>query len=105
MFPNESKDTIREFLEAFVDGFAFKRNERLKFRPNDKVMDVYRALYPTDFGGDSLELETFSANLEDKFNFDLSLVTNNEVTLGELFKMITNPNQSTHSITGSAGSE
>lgn len=103
MFPNESKDSIREFLKAFVDGFTFKSNQRLKFRPGDKVMDIYRTLYPTLGGADALEVETFFMNLEKRFGFDASTVTNEDVTLGELFKRITHPNN-THSITASGGS-
>jgi hypothetical protein len=60
--------------------------------PSDKVMDIYRTLYPTPGWADSLEIETFSINLEKLYGFDASTVTNEEVTLGELFRMIKNPN-------------
>ena len=43
-FPDVPKEDIRKFLDAFVDGFAFKTSQRLKFVPDDKVMDVYRSL-------------------------------------------------------------
>jgi len=63
-FPNASKEEIRKFLDAFIDGFAFKRQQRLKFIPGDKVMDVYRALNPSDVWPDALELETFAKILK-----------------------------------------
>jgi len=94
-FPQIPKDKIREFLYCFVDGFAFKREKRLNFSPDDKVMDVYRALYPSEGWPDALELETFAKNLEKKYGFDLSRVKNPNVRLGELFKMVIkgNPNK------------
>jgi hypothetical protein len=89
-FPDASKDDIRSFLTAFVDGFAFSDKQRLKFSPDDKVMDVYRALYPSAGGCDALELETFAMNLEEKYGIDLSRVEDHEVTLGTLFQMTGN---------------
>ena len=53
-FPNSPKEEIRRFPVAFIDGFAFKSNQRLKFTPDDKVMDVYRALYPSKDWPDAL---------------------------------------------------
>lgn len=91
-FPDASKQDIRSFLDAFVDGFAFSTKKRLKFSPDDKVMDVYRALYPSTGGADSLELETFGMNLEEQYGIDLAKVENHDITLGALFKMTQNPN-------------
>lgn len=87
-FPDSPKDEIRKFLQTFVDGFAFKDQQRLKFAPDDKVMDVYRALYPSEGWLDSLEIETFSENLKKEYDFDLATVTNPDITLGQLFEMI-----------------
>ncbi|TGU72436.1 hypothetical protein E4633_09025 [Geomonas terrae] len=94
-FPQATKESIREFLECFVEGFAFDNKERLKFTPNDKIMEIYRALYPTEGWPDALELETFAINLEKKYRFDLAGVFTEELTLGQIFKMATsaNPNQ------------
>lgn len=97
-FPTDNKDAIRDFLEAFTDGFAFSSKKRLKFGPNDKVMDLYRALYPEPGWADSLELETFSANLEDKYGLDLENVDDHDITLGRLFEMTRNPNNQIQNI-------
>jgi propanediol dehydratase small subunit len=88
-FPNVTKDSIRAFLECFVDEFAFSSKRRLKFTPDDKIMDVYRAIYPTKGWSDSLELETFSINLEKKYRIDLGSVLTDDLTLGQLFLLAT----------------
>lgn len=84
--PQAENADIRLFLDAFIDGFGFKRQERLKFSPEDKVMDVYRALYPTPGWPDGMELETFALILKKTYGFDLAAVMDYEVTLGELFE-------------------
>lgn len=91
-FPNVPKDEIRRFLQAFVDGFSFRDQQRLKFAPDDKLMDVYRALYPSKEWPDALELETFSKNLEKEYGFGLSKITDPDITLGQLFAMIHDSN-------------
>ena len=106
-FPDVPKDEIRRYLEAFVDGFAFKSNQRLKFSPDDRIMDVYRSLYPSKDMADALEIVFLAKNLKREYNFDLSGVTNSEVTLGELYEMIRNPNKSvepTRATEGARGS-
>lgn len=86
-FPEVPKGDIRVFLEVFVDAFAFSSKKRLKFNPDDKVMDVYRAIYPTPGWPDSLELETFARGLERKYGFDLRKVFDQDTTLGRIFEM------------------
>lgn len=56
-FPEVPKGDIRDFLEVFVDAFAFSSKKRLKFNPEDKVMDVYRAIYPHRAGWIHLSLK------------------------------------------------
>lgn len=91
-FPTVSKEAIREYLDTFIDGFAFSTKKRLKFSPDDKVMDVYRALYPSPGWPDTCELETFAMNLEERYGVDLARVWKpEETTLGEVFEMIRNP--------------
>jgi hypothetical protein len=86
-FRDVPKTEIREFLEQFVDGFAFSSKKRLRFSPADKVMDVYRALYPPGTMVDALELETFAGNLRKKYGIDLAKLWRPDITLGELFAM------------------
>ena len=94
-FSKVPKEDIREFLKAFADGFAFDTNRRLKFEPDDKVMDVYTALYPSTGWGDALEVETFVMIIKEKYGVDLSKVGNPDITHGQIFEMTRNPHDKT----------
>ena len=74
-------------MEQFVDGFLFRSENRLKFSPDDKVNDIYKALYPSSNWGDALELETFAINLKEHYSFNLEKVWNENITLGQIFKL------------------
>jgi propanediol dehydratase small subunit len=86
-FPSASKHDIRAFLAAFVDGFAFPRKRRLCFSPDDKIIEVYRTLYPSPHTPDSLEMETFTKVLKDRYALDVERLPQREYTLGELFAL------------------
>jgi hypothetical protein len=86
-FPSASKQQIRTFLDTFVDGFAFPRKRRLCFSPDDKVIDIYRTLYPSRYAPDALEMETFVKLLEDRYRLDTAHLPQREYTLGELFAL------------------
>ena len=87
-FPDSPKSEIREFFDVFLDAFAFSAPRRLCFSPDDKVLEVYHALYPPgDALADCLELETFSAELR-KHYIDLVSLWRDDLTLGELYARI-----------------
>ena len=86
-FPSASKHDIRAFLDAFVDAFAFPRKRRLCFSPDDKIIDVYRTLYPSPGWADSLEMETFAKLLEQRYGLDVDHLSRREYTLGEVFAL------------------
>jgi propanediol dehydratase small subunit len=86
-FPNSSKTDIREFLDIFVDAFAFNQKKRSRFSPDDRVMDVYRALYPPgDCLADCLELETLAVLIQERYAINLRAVLRDDITLGELYQ-------------------
>jgi len=87
-FPRCSKEDIRTFLELFVDAFAFSSSRRLKFAPTDKVIDVYRALYPPGTLCDSIELECFLMNLEKTYGENLFDNCTPDNTLGDIFEKV-----------------
>ena len=90
-FPDAPKSEIRKFLTAFVDGFAFMNSRRLKFEPDDRVMDIYFTLYPKNWpAGDQMECETFVEIIKSKYGVDLVPVWKNEITLGEIFALTRN---------------
>jgi propanediol dehydratase small subunit len=85
-FPDAPKTEIREFLDLFVDAFAFRRRRRCCFLPDDRVMDVYRALHPPGDEFDSLELETFCKMLEERYGIDFATLWRKDITLGEIYE-------------------
>jgi propanediol dehydratase small subunit len=87
-FPDSPKSSVRDFLDLFVDAFAFPRKRRCCFLPEDRVMDVYRALYPSGGLADSLELETFCNMLKKKYGVDLAASWRGDITLGEIYAQI-----------------
>jgi hypothetical protein len=76
---------IREFLSLFVQAFAFKDTERLKFKPTDEVLGIYRALYPQKWMPDALEVETLAKDLGKRYGINLGELWRDSITLGEIF--------------------
>ena len=98
-FPGASKQEIRKFLNLFLDAFAFRSEHRLKFGPDDKVIDVYRALCPRPgLTPDSLECETLVMSLEKQYGVEFpDDFGESEPTLGDVFEFVTkDPNKGFH---------
>lgn len=88
LFPDASKDEIRQFLSTFTESFAFRDREKLKLNPNDQLLDVYRALYPHKWQADAMEFEMLSEALESKYGVTFNSVWREDLTLGQLFAHI-----------------
>ncbi len=84
-FPNISKQEIRKFLILVMNSFAFSVKEKLKVNPDDRVMDIYRAINPIKDMPDVLELETLALQVKKVYNLELQKIWNERVTLGNLF--------------------
>lgn len=84
-FPVSSKQDIRDFLTLFMEAFACSSKERLKLNPHDRILQVYRARYPTDGWPDRLELEILTRDMASRYGLKLEDVWNENLTLGELF--------------------
>jgi propanediol dehydratase small subunit len=84
-FPTASRQDIRAFLSVFADSFAFHESEKLQFRPGDTIYGVYRALYPSRWTPDALEVEMMGTNVERKYGVKLEDIWSTELTLGHLF--------------------
>jgi propanediol dehydratase small subunit len=85
-FPSASKAEIHEFLAVFVEAFAFCQLRRLCFAPDDRVMDVYRALHPPDWSmADAMELEFFTMRVRKTYGVDIVPLWREDITLGDLF--------------------
>lgn len=86
-FPDSPKTQLREFLTFFVDAFGFPERRRCCFSPEDKILDVYRALYPSGSAGDALEMETFSEELRERYKIDPLPSWREDTTLGDLYEL------------------
>jgi hypothetical protein len=84
-FPESLKSDIREFLDIFTDAFGFSRASCCYFSPDDRVLEVYRALYPDRFMADSMELETLNSRLHKRYAIDMRSFWREDITLGELY--------------------
>jgi len=85
-FPNASKTEIREFLDLFIDAFMFDRKKRFCFSPEDRVVDVYRAIYSSSRVADCMEMEIFCVDLQKRYGVDVSSSWHKDVTLGEIYE-------------------
>jgi propanediol dehydratase small subunit len=83
-FPAASKGEIRAFLELFVRAFGFRSSRKVSFEPSDRVLDIYRTRYPSNFSPDSLELESLLAAAKKRYG--RVPVWHENITLGELFE-------------------
>lgn len=84
-FPAASKPEIRQFLDVFIESFGFAVRQRLCFAPDDRVMDVYRALDPHRFLSDGMELETLVRDLQRRYRVEIHGSWRDDITLGDLF--------------------
>jgi propanediol dehydratase small subunit len=84
-FPSAQTKDIRNFLLFFVEAFAFSDNEKLKLNPNDKILEIYKTMYPRKWMADTLEFETLAVNLKRSYSVDFASIWNDDLTLGELF--------------------
>ena len=85
-FPESPKTEIREFLDLFVGAFGFRRTRRCFFSPDDKVMEVYRTLYPPGNEVDGMELETLCKKLNKRYGIDFATSWREDITLGEIYE-------------------
>ncbi|MBK6323420.1 MAG: hypothetical protein IPF38_14930 [Burkholderiales bacterium] len=87
-FPDATKTEIRQFLSVFTEAFAFKNREKLKFNPNDQLLDISHALYPHKWQADALEFETLDEDLKSKYGVSFNKVWRDGLTLGQIFEHV-----------------
>ena len=87
-FPWASKRQIREFLTMFAEAFAFRDTEKLKFRPDDQLLGIYKTLHPSTWGGDALEFNHLDKGLRARYGVALDEVWDEHMTLGTLFAYV-----------------
>lgn len=84
-FPSSTKEELRDFLYFFTAAFAFSNKDVLRFSPNDTILHIYRALYPSKWTSDALEVETLAKDFESKYGVHFEDIWHDELSLGELF--------------------
>ena len=84
-FPGADKHAIRAFLGVFCGAFAFSETHRLAFGPDDELLAIYRALYPSKLLPDNCELEVLQEDLRKQYDISLEAVWHERLTLGEPF--------------------
>ncbi len=77
---------IRDFLNLVAGCLGIGQKHHLAFRPDDRVMDIYRALYPPKWSiGDAMELEDLATELDRCYGMRMDEIWHEDITLGELF--------------------
>ncbi len=86
-FPTSSKEEIRRFDRIVLFSFGIGDTYRLRFPPETKLLDLYRAVEPPFFspGVDACELEQLAEEVRDKWGVDLDGCWKDDLTFGELF--------------------
>lgn len=87
-FPHASKQDLRDFLAVFADAFAFRSSSRLNFSPDDSLLAIYLAHYPSRWTPDALELETLAQQVERHYKVHFADLWHERLTLGELFAAV-----------------
>jgi hypothetical protein len=84
-FPSSTKAELRAFLAFFVAAFAFSEKDMFKFNPTDTILQIYRAIYPSKWTPDALEVETLAKDFELKYGVRFESIWHDGLSLGELF--------------------
>lgn len=84
-FPRASRRQIRQFLTLFADAFAFRDTEKLKFRPDDELLGIYKTRHPSKWMADAAELQKLAAGLRARYGVALDEIWDEHMTLGTLF--------------------
>jgi propanediol dehydratase small subunit len=84
-FPGAPTREIRGFISLFACAFVFRARDKLKFGPNDTLLGIYRAIYPSKWTPDAMELEAFAVELLKRYGVDLRAMWQDDLTLGHVF--------------------
>jgi hypothetical protein len=89
-FPAAKKEEIRAFLDIFIDAFDLDPKKKLAFSPDDRVMDIYRTMYPKNSLLDDMECERLVIECERRYGLDILKHCSESATLGDIFYAIQN---------------
>ena len=83
-FPSASRKDIREFLSLVVSTFSFTDTDRLRFRPDDELLGIFRAAHPHRRPTDAGEIESLAQALRSRYGVMLPDIWHERLTLGAL---------------------
>lgn len=104
-FPGATKQEIRSFLDVFVGAFAFSGQQKLNLSPDDRIWDIYRALYPHKWQADALEMETLAEDIRRIYDVCIVEMFSKRLTLGELFRSCVTPDHGAQPSVAEVGAE
>ena len=87
-FPSASKKEIRDFLSLVVSAFSFTDSDRLRIRPDDELLGIFRAAKPHKRPTQADEIESLAAALRSRYGVKLGDIWHDGLTLGALFRNI-----------------
>jgi hypothetical protein len=87
-FPQSPSTEIRDFLRVFNRTLRLSRFRPCCFSPEQKVLDIWRAVHPARFMSDSSDLEILNSSLREKYGVDSRSLWTEDLTLGELFARV-----------------
>jgi propanediol dehydratase small subunit len=88
-FPDASEADCRKYLALFVEAFGLPRDDAMKFRPDDELLAIYRAIYPKHlFVADCMEIENLAIALDKEYGLDLLPMFHDSLRLGDIFHRI-----------------
>lgn len=91
-YSGASLEVADRVLCAVCDAFRFAAKDRFLFAPDDRLMDIYRAVYPRwriwllQFG-DEMELESLLLDLDRDFGLD-EFPLDKETTIGHIVEAV-----------------
>ena len=91
--PDGTIDKADALLLIMCEAFGFNPDDRYRFSPTDRLVDVYRACYPRwKFWsvGDNMEIESLMLELSRKLAVDEE-DWSTDITLGEIVEMMQSP--------------
>lgn len=84
-FPNEMF-VVDRILTIFCDAFMFAASNKFKFRPDDRIMQIYKRT--TGPIADEMQLETLIIELDKAFATDLVGEWDEMITLRDVVRMV-----------------
>ena len=87
-FPDTPEEEIKKFLNIFANSFAIGNKNKINFEPNDRLIEIYKQLYPLKWIPDVLEFETLAADIEKEYGVSFDEIWHDNLTLGDLFKKV-----------------